>query len=215
MTVEVLPCCCAVSPCPCFQTTGGYRVTWTGLVRHDPVGCTCLLGVSVPPGYSGPAFEQYTLRAPFQSGVPSQNKLWLQPSTGNPAPCQFQATNAVIFGSGIASDKYDLGSGGYCVGPQNITNPLSFSCAILLSPYRPSVGQKWRVVVNPRPFRLTFESDSTNCDPTGFYLVSSVVDPFPASGGSQPFTTGCHGEATQAIVASTLLSEGTVTLTRI
>lgn len=214
MTAEVLPCCCAVSPCPCFQATGGYRVTWTGIIRHDPVGCACLLGLA-DPNYSGPLTENYTLRQSFQSGVPSQNKLWVQPSTGNPAPCYFQQTAPVVYGSNRAADYYELGLGGYCNGPIPYFGGLSFTMPMSLSPYRPTLNQKWRVQVTPYPFQLIFESDSTNCDPTGFYLVSSTVVSFPDNGLGQPYTTGCHGEATSGIVSSTLVSEGTVSVVRI
>lgn len=216
MTAEVLPCCCAVSPCPCYQTTGGYRITWTGIIRHDPVGCACLLGVTLPPGYSGPIVEEYTLRTSFQSGVPAFDRLWIQPTTGNPAPCGFPSLPAVLYGTSRPMDFYELGLGGYCVGPQNTSiSTLSFSMAASLIPYRPTLNQKWRVELTPWPFRLVFESDSTNCDPTGFTLVSSTVVPFPDNGTAQPFSVNCHGLATQGIVSSTLVSEGTVSVVRI
>lgn len=212
MTVEVLPCCCAVSPCPCFQFTGGYRVTWSGIVSHSPVGCACLLLLNVPPGYSGPSFEVYTLRNAFTSGVPAKDLLWVQPTQANPAPCFF-SSGVVVFGSGIAADAFDVGFGGYCVGPSPLplsTLSLSFSATITLFPYRPSISQKWKVVVDVRPFRLTYQSDSTDCDPTGFYLTNSEV-----VGLTSPETSTCHGIATAAQVASTLIAEGTVSVVRI
>ena len=211
MTVEVLPCCCAVSPCPCFQTSGGYRVTWTGIIRHDPVGCDCFQRF-IDPGYSGPAVEVYTIRSSFTSGVSSRDLLWVQPTQANPAPCFF-SPGLVVYGPAIPSDYFQVGLGGYCVGPYALPPEFygSFSCGFTLFPYRPSIGQKWKVLVSVRPFLLTFQSDSTNCDPTGFYLTNSEV-----LGLTDPESTSCHQNAFSiGYVASTLLSEGTVTLTRI
>lgn len=215
MTAEVLPCCCAVSPCPCYQTSGGYRITWTGIIRHDPVGCGCILPVTIAPGYTGPLSENYTLRESFQSGVPSFNRLWIQPTTGNPAPCGFPSLPPVLYGSNRAADYYELGLGGYCNGPIPYFSGLSFTMPAGLIPYRPTLNQKWRVEITPYPFRLIFESDSTSCDPTGFTLISSTVVPFPDNGTAQPYTVNCHGLATQGIVSSTLVSEGTVSVVRI
>ena len=218
MTVEVLPCCCAVSPCPCFQFTGGYRVTWSGIVSHSPVGCACLLATNVPPDYSGPAFEVYTLRNTLTSGVPAKDFSWRQPTTGNPAPCQLDPVGpfVVVYGSGISADYFMVGLGGYCDGPYPLDLSflaLSFSANIALIPYRPSISQKWRVVVTAQPFQLIYESDSTNCDPTGFQLISSQI--FQDAGVLPPYSVSCNGSATQAIVASTLIAEGSVSVVRI
>lgn len=218
MTSEILSCCCGVSPCPCFALTGGYRVTWTGVVAHYPVTCSCLLNYNIPPNYSGSSFTTYTLRDPFISGIPSFDRLWLQPSTGNPTPCQF-VSPSVVFGSQVPIDEYEVGSGGYCSGPTPV--PLSagaaaFTASIGLQPYQPTLNLKWRVTVNPRPFKLIYQSDDTTCNPTGFYLISSTVDPFQIDASGQPSTLSCHGNATLlAIVSSQLMSEGTVSLLRI
>jgi hypothetical protein len=190
-------------------------VTWTGIVSHSPVGCACFLATEVPPGYSGPSFEVYTLRNAFTSGVPSKDLLWVQPTTGNPAPCGFQV-GLVGYGSGIAADYYNVGLGGYCVGPFPLSSSflsLSFFANVALIPYRPSISQKWRVVVTVRPFVLTFESDSTDCDPTGFQLISSQI--FQDAGVLPPYSVSCNTVATQGHVASTLIAEGTVSVVRI
>lgn len=190
-------------------------MTWTGIVSHSPVGCACFLATEIPPDYSGPAVDVYTLRNTFTSGIPAKDFAWKQPTTSDPAPCQLNpiGTFGSIYGSGIAADYYTIGLGGYCVGPFPLDPSflsLSFVAPISISPYRPTLSQKWRVVVTVYPFRLTYESDSTDCDPTGFQLVSSEI-----FGVSPPYTVSCNGSATQAIVSSVLVAEGTVSVVRI
>lgn len=213
MTVEVLPCCCAVSPCPCFQTTGGYRVTWTGLVRHSPVGCACFFATEVPPNYSGPAFEVYTLRNTFTSGVPSKDFRWRLPTQSQPAPCQLDAIpNATVTYASVAWDFYNVGLGGYCDGPYPLPNLANFQAQFTMIPYRPSVGQKWQVWVQVFPFELKFQSDSTDCDPTGWYLISSGL--VNSAGVQPPYSTTCNSNYA-GNVSSELIAEGTVSVVRI